>query len=106
MLYLYGFGRFANAYFGEMLVIEKSVKCCEKFADMFEKQTKQKYLKNDRYIYRKLLEHGNEDKAVQIAKHQYKNYGNDEKSKPSDMYSTCTVYQLIEDIKNRIYGIK
>lgn len=25
------------AYFGEMPVIEKSVKCCEEFADKFEK---------------------------------------------------------------------
>ena len=80
------------AYFGEMPVIEKSVKCCEKFADKFEKCTKKKYLKNDRRIYQKLLEYGDEKNAIQIAKKNYKTCVKKTNKKPSDMYPASTVH--------------
>ena len=60
------------AYFGEMPTIRESYICCERFAEKFEKVTRQKYSKNDRDIYRKLVQHGDEEKAIQIAKRYYK----------------------------------
>ena len=93
------------AYFGEMPIIEKSVRCCEKFAEKFVKKTKQKYYKNDRNIYRKLLEHGDEKVAIQIAEKRYQECEDNEKTKPSKMYSTSTVFQLIRDIKNKVDSI-
>jgi len=90
------------AYFGEMPVIEKSVKCCEKFADKFEKCTKKKYLKNDRRIYQKLLEYGDEKNAIQIAKKNYKTCVKKTNKKPSDMYPASTVHMLVEEIKNKV----
>lgn len=93
------------AYFGEMPIIDKSVRCCEKFADKFVKKTKQKYYKNDRNIYRKLLEHGDEKVAIQIAEKRYQECEDDDKKKPSKMYSTSTVFQLIRDIKNKVDSI-
>ena len=90
------------AYFGEMPVIEKSVKCCEKFADKFEKCTKKKYLKNDRRIYHKLLEYGDEKNAIQIAKKNYKTCVKKTNKKPSDMYPASTVHMLVEEIKNKV----
>lgn len=48
------------AYFGEMPVIRESFTCCDRFAEKFEKITGQKYSKNDRSIYQKLVQHGDE----------------------------------------------
>ncbi len=48
------------AYFGEMPVIMESYTCCDRFAEKFEKVTGQKYSKNDRDIYRKLVQCGDE----------------------------------------------
>ena len=62
------------AYFGEMPVIEKSVKCCEKFADKFEKCTKK----------------------------NYKTCVKKTNKKPSDMYPASTVHMLVEEIKNKV----
>lgn len=90
------------AYFGEMPAIEKSVKCCEKFADKFEKCTKKKYLKNDRRIYHKLLEYGDEKTTIQIAKKNYNICVKNTNKKPSDMYPASTVHMLVEEIKNKV----
>ena len=90
------------AYFGEMPVIEKSRTCCEKFADKFEKCTKKKYLKNDRRIYHKLLEYGDEKNAIQIAKKNYNICVKNTNKKPSAMYPASTVHMLVEEIKNKV----
>lgn len=60
------------AYFGEMPTIGESYTCCDRFADKFEKVTGQKYLKRDKDIYRKLMQFGDEKKAIQIAERCYR----------------------------------
>ena len=52
------------AYFGEMPAIWESYTCCDRFADKFENVTGQKYFKKDKDIYRKLVQYGNEEKAI------------------------------------------
>ena len=54
------------AYLGEMLAIMESYICCERFAEKYEKVIGQKYSKNDKDIYRKLVHYGNEVKTIQL----------------------------------------
>ena len=90
------------AYFGEMPTIRESYICCERFAEKFEKVTRQKYSKNDRDIYRKLVQNGDEEKAIQIAKRCYKKCMEDGKIKPSEMWPASIVQQLVKEIRRKV----
>lgn len=90
------------AYFGEMPAIRESYTCCDRFAERFEKITGQKYQKKDRDIYQKLVQHGDEEKAIQIAKQCYKKCIEDGKEKPSEMWSASMVQGLVEEILRKI----
>lgn len=90
------------AYFGEMPMIKESYTCCDRFADKFEKITRQKYLKKDKDIYRKLVQYGNEEEAIQIADRCYKKCVDTEKEKPSEMWPACMVQKLVEEIRKKI----
>ena len=90
------------AYFGEMPVIMESYTCCDRFAEKFEKATGQKYSKNDRDIYRKLVQTGDERKAIQVAERCYKRCVEDGKRRPSEMWSVSNVYRLVGEILNKI----
>lgn len=92
------------AYFGEMPAIRESYNCCDRFAEKFEKVTKQKYLKKDRDIYRKLVQYGEEEKAIQIAKRCYKKCIEDGKEKPSEMWPASMVQELVEEIQKKVGG--
>lgn len=91
------------AYFGEMPVIRESYTCCDRFAEKFEKVTGQKYSKNDRDIYRKLVQYGDEEKAIQIAKRCYKKCMEDGKIKPSEMWPVSIVQQLVKEIRRKVW---
>lgn len=90
------------AYFGEMPAIKESYTCCDRFAEKFERVTGQKYQKSDRSVYQKLVEHGDEEKAIQIAERCYKKCLDDEKKKPSEMWPACMVQRLVEEIRKKI----
>ncbi len=90
------------AYFGEMPVIRESFACCDRFADQYEKVTGQKYSKNDRNIYRKLVQLGNETRAIQVAEQCYRKCLEDGKKKPSEMWPVSMVYQLVSEIKRKM----
>lgn len=91
------------AYFGEMPTIQESYTCCARFAKKFEKITGQKYLKKDKEIYQKLIQYGDEKKAIQIAERYYKKCEDDGKKKPSDMWPGCTVHKLVEEIQRKAH---
>lgn len=91
------------AYFGEMPAIRESYTCCDRFADKFEKSTGQKYLKKDKDIYRKLVQYGDEKKAIQIAERCYKKCVEDGKKKPSEMWPACMVQRLGGEIYNKVH---
>jgi len=55
------------AYFGEMPTCQDSVKCCNEFSTKYEKETNQKYNKSDSKIYSKLVQFGNEERAIELA---------------------------------------
>lgn len=89
------------AYFGEMPAIRESYTCCDRFAEKFEKVTGQKYLKKDRNIYRKLVQYGDEEKAVQVANQCYKKCIDEGKNKPSEMWPVSMVQSLVEEIQRK-----
>lgn len=89
------------AYFGKMPVIMESYICCDRFAEKFEKVVGQKYLKKDRDIYRKLVQYGDEEKAIEVAKRCYKKCLENGK-KPSEMWSVSMVYRLVGEIQRKI----
>ena len=90
------------AYLGEMPLVMESYACCDRFAEKFEKITKQKYNKNDKKIYKKLLQFGNEESAIRLAERYYRQHLEDGKKKPSEMLPASKVYQLVEEILFKI----
>jgi len=90
------------AYFGRMPAIRESYTLCDRFADKFEKVTGRKYLKKDKDIYRKLVQSGNEEKAIQIAERCCKKCVDAGKDKPSEMWPACMVQRLVKEIKEKI----
>lgn len=90
------------AYFGEMPAIMESYTCCERFAEKFKKVSGQEYSKNDRDIYRKLVQYGDEEKAIQIAGRCYKKCVEDGKRKPSEKWPVSKVYRLVEEIRGKV----
>ena len=90
------------AYFGEMPVIRESYVCCERFAEKFEKVLKQKYAKNDKDIYRKIVEYGDEEGAIKLAGRCYRKCLEDGKRKTSEMWPACKVQELVGAIREKI----
>lgn len=90
------------AYFGEMPAIRESYICCERFEEKFEKIIGQKYSKNDKDIYRKLVQYGNEEKAIQLAERCYKQCLDDGKEKPSEMWPASRVQRLVGEIQAKV----
>ena len=90
------------AYFGEMPAIIESYRCCDQFAEKFEKVTGQKYSKNDRNIYHKLVQYGDEEKAIRLADRYYKKCVEDGKMKPSEMWPVSKVQLLVEEIQEKV----
>ncbi len=90
------------AYFGEMPVIMESYTCCDRFAEKFKKATGQKYSKNDRDVYRKLVQHGDEKRAIQLAERCHKRCLEDGRRKPSEMWPVSNVYRLVGEILNKV----
>lgn len=94
-----------SAYFGKMKNDISSVKCCSEFERLYIKHSNKKdYVKSDRDIYKVLYQCGDEKKAIEIAKEKFKTQNSvcGEFSKPSEMIGCSTVYQLIEEIKQKI----
>lgn len=89
------------AYFGEMPAIQESYICCERFAERFEKVSGQNF-KNDKDIYRKLVQYGDEEKAVQIAERCYRKCVDDGKETPSEMWPACKVQRLVAEIQQKV----
>lgn len=86
------------AYFGEMPAIMESHVCCERFSERFKKITGNQYNKNDRYLYKKLIQYGDEENAIRLADQCCRKCAEDGKFKPSEMWPASRVQQLVEEI--------
>ena len=88
-----------HAYFGSMPTFGNSKECTTAFSRLLKFKTGKEYEKNDKEIYSKLIQYGNETKAIQTAKTRMINFG---KEKPSKMDSCTTVWEIVEEIRKNI----
>ena len=90
-----------HAYFGNMPTPRDSVSCCRDFSKEYKKCVGQDYKKADTYLYKKISESGNEDKAIEVADRRFKDHIRDCKKNPSDFIPGTTVYRLVKEIKDK-----
>ena len=90
------------SYYGSMPAITESWVCCDEFGKIFQRKTGQKYSKSDAGLYEKIFRTGEEEKAFQIARQKYGQCMREGKTMPSQMCPCTTVYQLVEEIKNKV----
>ena len=89
------------AYFNKTPNIPDSRACIREFKnDCYSKMNKYEYHKDDKTIYNKLIQYGDEVQAIRCAKARYKSFKNPSK-KCADMVGITTLYQLVEDIKSK-----
>lgn len=89
------------AYLGEMPSIMESNVCCDRFSEKFKKIIGHHYNKNDRYLYKKLIQYGNEENAIRLADQCYRKCEEDGKLKPSEMWPASKVQRLVEEIRRK-----
>lgn len=89
------------AYFNKTPNIPDSRACIREFKnDCYSKMNKYEYHKDDKTIYNKLIQYGDEVQAIRCAKARYKSLQNISR-KCSEMVGGTTLYQLVEDIKSK-----
>lgn len=90
------------AYFGSMPAIYESWTCCNRFEDIFQKQTGHPYSKADEDLYRHLIENGNEMEALKIAVRKQEQCLREGKLVPSEMCPCTTVHELVGEIRGKV----
>ncbi len=91
-----------HAYFGKMPNYQDSITCCSEFSKEYGKNVGQEYHKTDDRLYNKLVDNGDEIKAIEIAERKLKQHLLNGKKNPSEMISGTTVHVLVNEIKNKI----
>jgi hypothetical protein len=95
-----------SAYFGEMKPSPHSKGCIADFAKLLRKYTgKEEYHKSEEILYKLLLESGDEKRAIEIANRRY-NQRKREYRNPSDMKACTTVFQLVQEIREKTDPLK
>ncbi len=89
-------------YFGKMPVIQDSWTCCRKFEEIYKNKTGLDYSKADKNIYKNLLKHGDELKAISIAEQKYKQCKDSGHIKASEMCPCTTVHELVKEIRDKV----
>ena len=87
------------AYYGKMPEFLNSQQCWKSFGKEFQKRTGIPYEKNDRWLYRHLMETGDEEKAIQLAIQKLNQCYREGREIPSEMHPCTKVYELVKDIK-------
>lgn len=90
-----------NAYFGKMPYYQDSVACCSGFSKEYKRNVGQEYHKTDNKLYIKLVENGDEEKAIEIAESKIKEHLRYCKKIPSEMIPATTVHRLVKEIMNK-----
>ncbi|MFV0362324.1 MAG: RloB family protein [Suipraeoptans sp.] len=91
-----------HAYFGEMPKTNESTQCCSNFSSKFKKICKAEYSKSDKLIYKKLKEHGDEEKAISISEKRFRECEINGTNKPSMKLGCTTVYELVKNIREAV----
>ena len=90
------------AYFGKSPSINDQKDCIRDFENEYSKKIGKKYQKNNKEIYKELVENGDEKFAISIIKKKYEKYLNDGIKKPSEMKGVSKVYKLLEEIGDKV----
>ena len=94
-------------YFGIAHYYNNSEQCITEFKKKYKELLGRDYEKNIDDIYSKLIQAGNEDEAIRIARRSIKQGLKDNpKTNYSDMNPASMVYVLIEEIRNIISNMK
>lgn len=93
-----------SAYFGNMPNIVTSWSCCDEFSRIYKNKTGQDYKKNNTSLYKKLIDFGDEEKAIKIAKKRREKFLKDGIITPSKMCPCTNVDILISQIRNKMNG--
>ena len=89
-------------YFGNVPAIRESWTCCDRFGDVYEKRTGQKYSKADEDMYQRLCRVGDEENALRQARLKYDQCKRDGKDIPSEMWPCTTVQELVGEIRRKV----
>lgn len=90
------------AYYGQKPEFEESKVCCSSFGKEYRKKTGNKYSKSEQNLYCIMNESGDEEHAIEITKHCYEDYRKQGIVKPSQMTSCSTVFQLVQEIREKV----
>ena len=90
------------AYFGKSPSLYNQKECIKEFENVYSKKLGKKYEKNNKEIYKELIENGDEKLAISIIKKKYEKYLNDGIKKPSEMKGVSKVYKLLEEIGDKV----
>lgn len=88
-----------HAYFGEMPDSATSHECIQSFSNTFSHKTGTRYKKNDSDIYRKLIEWGDEERAIRFAEEKYQWHKQRECTAPSQMKPCTKIHCLVKSLK-------
>lgn len=73
-----------------------------RFGREYEAKTGRKYIKSDKKLYDIMYDKGNEENAIKITKYRYEDFKNQKIEKPSEMLSCSTVFQLVQEIREKV----
>lgn len=90
-----------SAYFGNIPYKDTSWSCCDEFGRIYKNNTGQDYKKNNTSLYKKLIDFGDEEKAIDRARKRREEFLKDGISIPSKMCPCTTVDILIDKIRRR-----
>lgn len=89
------------AYFGSMPNIQESWNCCSRFAETFKAKTGAQYDKVDAALYKRLIQNGDEQRALEIAEQKYTQCQENGYNIPSQMCPCTTVHNLVGEIMSK-----
>lgn len=90
------------AYFGKSPSVNDQKDCIRDFENEYSKKIGKKYLKNNKAIYKELVENGDEKLAISIIKKKCEEYLENGIKKPSEMKGVSVVYKLLEEIGDKV----
>lgn len=86
------------AYFGKSPNLSETTECIREFEKEYSKKVGKKYAKNNKDIYRDLIQYGNEEMAIKIMSDKYDKYENNGNVLPSRMTALSMLYKLLLEI--------
>ena len=94
------------AYFGKSPNTENQQECIKEFENIYKNKVGKKYEKNNKSIYKELIQNGDEKVAISICQKKFENYIKDGIELPSKMVGVSLIYKLLEEIGDKVELLK